>query len=62
MIVKEDEILGYSIDDNLTCQEYLTKEEAAEITADDIVFDHPKSGVKRDEEMGFYDRCKKRLW
>jgi len=62
MIVKVEEILGYYIGEELVCTECIDEETEQEVTAEQIVFDHPTSGVRREEEMGFCDQCKKRLW
>lgn len=55
-MIKEEEIVGYLIDEMIVCRKCATREENMNATGDDIILSN-----ELDESLYYCDRCKARI-
>ena len=55
---KQDEIIGYCIDNETICFDCITKEERNDLTQDQILTEEEAA---KDDDIIFCDRCEKRI-
>ncbi|VBB41121.1 hypothetical protein TRIP_E50153 [uncultured Spirochaetota bacterium] len=58
MIIDEEDILGYVVDESLVCTECATAEEVDEATSDDLI---TRDDVEKGNKAYFCDRCNSRI-
>ena len=58
MIIENDDIAGYFLNNEVVCSDCATKEETDEATQDEIII---LTKIKNDDSRFFCDRCKKQL-
>ena len=57
-MIKNEDILGYSIGEEVCCEECINKEEERDLTQEDII---TQDYAEKEESLIFCDRCKKRI-
>ncbi len=58
MVVKEEDVIAYFIDDDLVCRDWVSKEERKCVTADRILLRHC---LECSDDVYFCDRCEEQL-
>lgn len=58
MVIKDDDVVGYVVDNEDVCEEYCSKEEIEAASADDFILAYEIEKLNNNGERRFCDRCK----